>query len=415
MRSLFILCFLSSSWTSVAQEPLLTVKRALEIAAERHPRLLALQHSVLASHYHILSEAALSSPALRIEPELLSGGADNALLLEQPLELNGIRRARTGIARAEQAQAYYQSLAEGSSLLAQVQNAYFELAGTRKVRQQQEEILSLLTDIEERLRRQVELGARPGVDLTQVEIERLRQQQAVLQAQSAERQALARLNQWLLQNPEHPVELAPIPVTTEIIPTDRLRERPEILQEYAIRQRLLSTRSLERSKSNPDLFLQARWERFSSNTRPGLAVGLSLPLIDYGTRRNRLQELEQLIQAQSKRIQSAQQQVETEKSQAQERLRAIRDSLQLYESGIIEKARRLLEAQWKGYTLGQTDLLHFLEAQRAYKTVQLDYIHLQTACWLALTEYQRSAGAFLPICEVLFQESKFTPRRNQNE
>jgi outer membrane protein TolC len=413
MRFLYILVLIGGVCSSFAQEPPLTLKRALEVTVERHPRLLALRHDIQAARYRIQSASALHNPLLKVVPEFSAGGSDNALLLEQPLELNGTRRARVRIARAEQEQVYQQSLAEGSLLLAQVQTAYFELVRARQMRLLQEELLQLLTEAEQLTRRMVELGARAGVEQMQIEIERLRQQQAFTQALSEERQALTQLNQWLMQDSQHPVELASLVAKSDDTDMPATFASPEALREQAIGQQLLAERAWQRSQSLPEVFLQGRWERFSSHTRPGLAIGLSLPLLDYGARRNRFKEFDQQIQAQSERIDAIQRQVNTTRAQARERLQTAQESMHSYESGILEKAKRLLEAQQKGYALGQTDLLHLLEAQRVYKAVQLDYLNAQAAYWRELTGYQHATGAFLPLCETFLQTPKHTLQEEQ--
>jgi len=405
MRLIYVWIVMGMAFGSLAQEPPLTLKHALEMTIERHPRLLALRHDLLAACYQVQSAGALRSAELLLVPELSPGGTDNALLLTQPLELNGTRRARSQMAHAGQEAIYQQSLIEGSLLLSQVQTAYYHLAHARQVRRVQEEILQALSEMEQSVRRQVELGVRAGVDAMQVELERLRQQQVVEQARFEETGALAELNQWLVREPLHPVELAPLPAVSAGYELPAALASPETDREYALMRQRLAEKALEQSLSLPDLFLQFRLERLSSHARPGLAIGLSMPLVDYGARRNRLRELEQQIRAQSERANAAQRQTGTLRTQAQEQVRVAWENLHTYEGGIIEKARLFLEAQQKGYALGQTDLLRLLEAQRTYKTVLIEGANAQAKYRLALTEYQRVTGEFLPMCETLLTKT----------
>src|SRR5439155_74647 len=70
-------------------------------ASNRDPRLSAAVREVAASQVGVRSARAWANPALTFTPAITRGGAEEELLEQQLLELNGARAARTGIASAQ--------------------------------------------------------------------------------------------------------------------------------------------------------------------------------------------------------------------------------------------------------------------------------------------------------------------------
>ena len=90
----------------------MTADDVVALVARQNLGLLASLKDVLAARSGVHSAQALSPPSFTIGPALEAGGTTDGLLFLQPLELNGTRGARTGIARAQlrlsQAQALVQ-------------------------------------------------------------------------------------------------------------------------------------------------------------------------------------------------------------------------------------------------------------------------------------------------------------------
>ena len=81
--------------------PLLTVDEAVALAIEQNPGLSAAARDVAAGRAGVRSARALANPELIFLPGITGpGGTDQELRLGQPLELNGTRAARTGVASA---------------------------------------------------------------------------------------------------------------------------------------------------------------------------------------------------------------------------------------------------------------------------------------------------------------------------
>ena len=230
----------------------------------------------------------------------------------------------------------------------------------------------------------------------------IRARQQVTQAQSQVVVAEAALDTLLGREPNVLIgPLAPLPSSIqpfdeEASPRQALANRAEIASEAAGRDAFLQEARLARAEGRPDLAPQFRMGSITSGFRgPGLGLGLSLPLFDLGSRRNRVRQAEEAARAQTDRIAAAQNLVRQEVAQALARLRAAQATIRDYQDGVLIQARRLLEASRTGFQEGSPryTILTVLEAQRTYRGVQTEYINALATQAQALAELERSTGA----------------------
>jgi cobalt-zinc-cadmium efflux system outer membrane protein len=162
--------------------PSLSIDDAVRLAIRQNPRVSAAAREVVAARAGVRSARALANPDLVFTPAITPGGSDEELLLSQPLELNGTRSARTGIASAQLRQAQAEATVELRSLVFDTKTAYQDLARARERQALALEVLQIAEEFDRITRRQVEIGTRPGIDQTQTEIEVVRARQTGFQA-----------------------------------------------------------------------------------------------------------------------------------------------------------------------------------------------------------------------------------------
>ncbi len=235
-----------------------------------------------------------------------------------------------------------------------------------------------------------------------------RAQQQVTLADAQVTAAISALNTFLGRPADTPIgPLTPLPSATETL-TDAalvqqsLQNRAEIASVTASRDTFLQEARLARAEGRPDLAPQIRFGSLvrgtpSGDTGNGFGVGLgiSLPIFDYGNRRNRIRQAEESARAQTDRITATQNQVQQEVTQAIARLRAAQTVALNYQQGILDQSRRLLEGSRRAFQEGAagTSVLTILEAQRTYRAVQTDYINALANQAQARAELERAAGA----------------------
>lgn len=400
MRLLLVLCFAVSPVCALAQStPPLTVDEAVIQAVKNNLRLSAATRDILAARSGVRSAQSLANPEIVFTPAT-AGGSDQELLIQQPLEINGVRAARTGIARAQARKAQAQAVIELRTLVFDTKTAYYGLAQAHDRLALARESLHFADEFDRIASQQVELGARPGIEVTQTSIEVARARQQVTLAESEVVSAIAALNTRMGRSPDTAIGMLTLASAASTIPQKEdavrlaLAARAEITAEEAEAEAFHQEARLARAEGLPDLapqFRAGKVTRGVGDTAVGL--GITIPLIDYGGRRNRIRQAEESARAQSDRIAVARNQVKLEIEQALARVHASADVIKSYRQGVLEQSRRLLEGSRIGFQEGKTNIVAVLEAQRTFRAVQAEFTKAQADYALALAEFERATGA----------------------
>ena len=366
---------------ALAQEPApsFSVEDAVALAVERNPRAIAAMEAIRAAESGLRSARALTNPTALFIPGLSRGGSDTELLLQQPLELNGTRAARSRAGAAGLRRARAEAVAELRDLVFETKSAWFSLARAQALRSLAGDLLRSSEELDGATRRQVELGSRAEIDSVQTGVEVARARGVVVQAEGEISLALAALNTLIGRAPSDPVgplstpALSPMPFDEAALLRSALADRTEIAVAEAAGEAARAEGSLIRAEGRPDLVPQFR---ASSVTRgpadSGLGIGVVLPFLDYGSRRGRLRQAAATARSEDARAAATRNAVRQEVIQAVSRVRTAEAILREYEGGLLDGAKRLLDGTRKGFLLGASGvtLLTVLEAQRTYRNVQ---------------------------------------------
>jgi cobalt-zinc-cadmium efflux system outer membrane protein len=373
--------------------------QVLATVLARHPQVRALRLELESARRLERGANLPHAPIVLLSPELTTGGVGEQFLLQQPLELNGARQARARIARAEYALVRAQAELELNDLLADALAAYHEYAYRAQIAAVAQEALQLAEQTREKIRLQVEVGARAGIDLIQADIERerVRQHAALRQAEAAA--ALERLRAAL--GGVSPDEVAT--ADTRATPTPSLS--PDTPLAVRIEQARLQAAQAQaqqiRVEGIPDLGVQVRIERFrDARTRPAFGLSVSLPFLDYGARQQQLRAQQQRAEAQQQRLLAARVRYEGERAAAQQRYEQARARAEAYQQRLMPQAEQLVQATQTGLEVGQLSILQLLEAQRTACQLREETLMAAMELKLAEIELRRLRGEFAPYLEV---------------
>lgn len=397
---LFVLCLAPAAAVAQAQTALpLTVDEAVTRAIQNNPRLSAAVGEVGAARSGVRAARARTNPDIAFTPGLTAGGSDEEFRIQQPLELNGTREARAGVAAARLTGTQARAVVELRALVLDTKTAYYELSRAREQQALAGELLQSAEEFDRLTRRLVEEGARPGIELAQTGIEATRARQQVTLADGQAAAALAALNTLMGRQPEEPIgPLSPLPTSVETMDEEAaqaqaLSARAEIAVEEAAREEFRQEARLARAEGRPDLAPLLRAESLTRGGDSGLGVGITLPLLDLGSRRARIRQAEQSARAQGDRIAATRNQVRQEVAQAAARLRAAQTVIESYRQGVLDQSRRLLEGSRTLFREGRTTVLAVLEAQRTFRGVQTEYGNALVDAAIARAQLERATGA----------------------
>ncbi len=393
----------------------LTVDDAVRLALQNNPRVLAVRTDVKAAISGVHSAKALTNPNALFAPGITSiSGTGEEFLIQQPLEVNGVRRARTGVAQAQLQAARAQATLSLREVVFTTKRAYYELARAREQASVAREALRIAQEFDRIARRQVEEGARPGIDLAQTGLEVSRAQRQVTLAEGQVTAALAALNTSLGRAPLTPIDgLTPLSVLlsdlsvtplsgseADTLLPQALASRAEIQIGQAIGEQFRQEARLARAEGRPDLAPQFRAGYFTRGLPPardgngaGIGLTISLPLLDYGSRRNRILQAEQAARAEDARVLALQNDVCQQVIQALARQHAAEEVVRTYQGGTLEQARRLLDGSRVGFQEGRTSVVALLEAQRSFRAVQNEYVNALADVAIARIEVELATGA----------------------
>lgn len=414
---LTLLCLAPAVVLAQTESPLFTVDEAVQLAIQHNPRIGTASREIVAARYGVRSARALTNPQIEFAPAITNGGSDEEFRVQQPLELNGIRSARTGVAAARLRGTEADAITELRNLVFSVKSAYYELARARERLALAHDLLGITEELDRLTRRQVEVGTRPTIDQTQTGIEVTRARQGVTQAEAQVRISEAALNTLMGRNPADPIaSLAPIPrefpfIDHEAALRDALAQRAEIKSAEAAVEVLRQEGRQARAEGKPDLVPQFRATSVTKGVEEaGIGIAITLPIFDYGSRRHRVRQSEEEALAQRERVTATQNQIRQEVEQALAQRNGAESVLKEYRQGLLDQARKLLDASRIGYEEGATPIVALLDAQRTFRNVQSEYIDAQVAYALTQAELERAIGTASP--DMLFAPPPKTRETN---
>lgn len=366
--------------------------QAIRLAIQNHPSIHAATSQVAAASAGVAGARVLRNPEVTLGPAITPNGTDNELYAEQRFELNGTRSARTAAARARLRAAEAARLGAVNSLAAETTLAYWELARAQERVAIERELLTGAEEIERTVRRQVEEGVRPGVDLLQFEVESLKVRRTVREAEAKLESARAILAALIGREGE----AVPLPSTIETPPVE-VGPIPEAAEQEAMADVLREEAREQAAQGRPDLGVVAVSQSFTREPRTGgIGLVLSLPLIDYGSRRHRTEELRRGETAIRQRAAAIRLRWEADLRKARLRLAAAEDGLRLTQDGILDRSQRLLAASRIGFQAGHTSVVAFLDAQRTARAARLEVVDARAEYAAARTELRRASGGLVP-------------------
>ncbi|MHB0998475.1 MAG: TolC family protein [Armatimonadota bacterium] len=378
IRSILIMLLAFGLAGTASADTPVSLQQAVNMAIERNPNFQASKTDVEAAKANERGARALANLDITVTPGIAgNAGSDEVLSVVQPLEINGQRKIRSRIAQAETQAAEAVSKSAERDLILSVKQAYWDIAQAQSAVDLNIENVKLAESLYQSAVRQRDVGTAPGSQVIKSQVELTRTKQDLARAESDLLQAKSVLNTFLAHRPDTPIDISdklvykPLTLDTSAMPATAEANRPEIQESQAV---LLSRKGeIDAAKAlrRPDLALQLRQESFGGEG--GLGIGISLPLLDWGSTRAERKRAEEAANAQQQRIEALRNSIAMDVDSA---LRDIRQSellISQYQDGVLSQVEQLFEMAQKGFTAGATGYLDVLEAQRTLRSTKADY------------------------------------------
>jgi cobalt-zinc-cadmium efflux system outer membrane protein len=396
---LLVLC-LAPGAALAQQPPPLSIEEAVAQAVKNNPRISASVRHVTAAREGVRAARALANPQVAFTPALISAGSDEEVLIQQPLEINGARTARSGVSSARASQAEAEAMTTLRDVVLAVKSSYYQVVSARERQALARDLLQSAEEFHRAAARQVELGSRAGIDQTHAAIEVARARQQLSQAEAEVSVALASLNTAMGRAVAEPVgDLTPFQPRAQALDREQafrqaLDARSELGMNAALVAEAQAEANLARAEGRPDIAPQVRAERVTRGVEGvGIGLAVTLPFLDHGSRRHRIRQAEETARARMDSAAATRSRIQQEVAQAVARVQAADSVARSFREGLLDQARRLLEASRVGFQAGASNILAVLEAQRSYRAVNMQYIDAVAALAQAHVELERATAS----------------------
>jgi len=382
----------------------LTLADALRIAGQNNPQLTISAHQIASARANLSGQKQPVNPNLYITgitntPEGLDASDPTRYGVIYTLETSGRQRWRTGQARAQLEGTQADAATTRLSVQQSAASAYADLQTANSNLQTEREAYETAKRLFELTSKRVELGDAPASNATRTRIALTQEEQNLVKAVSAVRQARAALDVQLGRNPDLPIDAAdplvfvPVPLKLEDLQALALRSRPELQAAAANRRALDANVKLQRSLSYPDLQLGANPRTVGDSQ---VQISVALPLFDFGSIRGAVNKAKEDAKVQDAQIVQMQQQIRLEVQTAYIAVTQSQRLVTSFQDGILPRSQTLLNQVQQGYALGAGSLLDVIDAQQTYRTSRNDYNNALGDHRRALAQLQRALGAPTP-------------------
>ncbi len=224
----------------------------------------------------------------------------------------------------------------------------------------------------EGIKKRIEIGEAPAVQLIRADIELNRAEQALTLAQSELRTSRSSVNSLLARPSTTDLPFNVWAAVSDVaeLSKDALSRRPEALEAIAQIEIAKAREAEARRSSLPSLFAGIAADTWSLDRSPfqsdriGYQIRLTMPMFDSGENRHTIRAMEAARKARDLELKDTERQILLDIETAQNNLNAAREVEKNYEMGIVPKAEQMVKVMQAGLESGLTSFLEVLEAQK---------------------------------------------------
>jgi outer membrane protein, heavy metal efflux system len=395
---------------SIAQERVITISDALQIAMQNNPELNRIEEQIQIQKTYTGLAWGIDSPELFYMKEGMDGHSfmEKRWGISQTLSfpLTGYYQDRTAKSEIEIAELQFE--AARREIRAAVKEAYTELAYSLKQIELVNSELNLARELQEIAQIRLEVGESSELDLIQSEIQSYRAQNDLRLAEEMKDKARYALFRVIGLDPEDQQYGITFPDTLSFIDTDIVQQQVMKSLELNPEIRLVelktesARRNIRTAKSSylPDLRINYYRQDYGGGFEfNGFEIGVSIPVWFGFNERNKVKRAHaEARQAEWSEIESILR-VKEKAENAWHSYETSRESIRIHRDFIQSRTSILLSLTQEGYRAGEMDLLRVLEAQRVYLEGIRQYYQALRNYYLQLIALE----LFLPN-EIVFTE-----------
>jgi outer membrane protein TolC len=388
------------------------VQELLNWADTHNPELAAMRYETDAASERIAPAGALPDPMLRVEFMDFAGrdapngfnplpgkGSGTKYTFMQSIPLWGKRDLRKEVATAELEQFKGRRLVSVTEVHARIKNAYAQYYQTIGLKKLNEDILRLLEDLEAVTRVRYASGLVPQQDAIRAQVEKTMLHSEVINLNTEQQQAKARLNAILGRAQDAQLSTTPelrrLPVEkldSAVLQEKVARTNPQLATESAQILAADANKRLVEKNRYPDVTLGIAPTQMGSSISGWEAmVEVNLP-IRFDTRRSQESEATAMLAAAKERRQGVANQVIGELQENVVAFEAAEKQERLITDTLLPQAELTFRSALAGYENGKVDFATLLDAQKAIRLARQGQIRARVEQEMRLAEIEKMIG-----------------------
>jgi cobalt-zinc-cadmium efflux system outer membrane protein len=419
-----VVCLMATAVSLAAQSRTvpeqLSLADALRLAEERNPQFAAARALIDAAEGDRITASRLPNPAFTAESSgyqfgsaQQSGflnGQELTLRVDQEFQFAGQRRLRVQGAETAVATARAQAQDQLRRLQFDVKRTYYEAVLAKADREVARATLAEIDNVITLNRARLNVGEISGAELRRIQVERLRFSDDVFSADLAFRNAEAALLTLLgapnLGEAFDPVDplpaakgnatallasISPVSLQPAIAIAQAVSARPDVAAARSDVARAETETRLQRALRTPNLTFGAGYRRDFGQS--GIVFGGTIPLPFFDRNQGPIVRADAERRAAESRARAAEAQVALDVQQALNALDVNRARVEYIERDYLKNAQESRDIVLASYRLGTTDLIDFLDAQRAFRDTLRTYNRALFEERISLFDLEAAVGA----------------------
>lgn len=375
---------------AVAENPMMAVSKAQVEAA-------AAGITVARSFYNPDLELMAGPARYRGVPTPGATERNYGVTISQPLDFPGTRTSRREL--AEQQLTYAEKGIQTTSfdLRNLIKQAYLTVLLRQQILQMLGANLSVLQEIQTKIKRKVEVGEAARYELIKADTELLAAERDYASAQTRIDEAKAILRGMIGNMPDNFEVKSELPTISELPNITELRQsaenNPYLQQLITAKDSAEAKLKLEQALRFPGLTLKSDFTQDPDlNT---FRVGVVLPLPVWNRREGQIAQAAAGVEEADANIRLQKQVLRKEIDSAYQRNVIASNQLKVFENGLLEQSQATLSRAEAAYKFGERGILEYLDAQRVNRDVKRDYLIAKFDYFFSVLQIERFIGSDL--------------------
>lgn len=396
-------------------EPL-TLRGAVDEALRRNLTLFALRRQHEALQHRPAQERFLAPPSVEAQiwnwPVTTLNPLNTDMymfMIQQELPGRGKRDLRAAAAEKEVAIAAAEIPAQARDVIAEVEQAYADLALARRSIDIHVESVALLRQFADVSRVKYVAGRSSQQDVLKAIVELSRLHDDLVMHEEAAAVAAARLNTLLDRPPDAPIGPVEQPRLELSVPASSELQQLAIANHPTLKRALLEVERVEaeravvESDAKPDFFIGGGYMLMPREAGAWTAtVGMTWPNAPWSRGRvaARQAEAEAQVAAERVRVKALERGLRLAVHEAYLRVESATERVSLFRTAVLPQSAQALEVSRIAYQTERVAFMEVLDSQRALLETQLDYHRALADRELAIAELSRAVGSDLELARI---------------